>query len=307
MDPLVSVILPVHNRKDLVGRAIDSVLQQTWSRLELLVVNDGSTDGTEDVLTSYGDRLTVLTSNRVGAYRARNAALERARGEFVAFIDSDDRWFPDRLERQLPLFANPAVGLVFGNALFEDARRGAGKRRPQTYFDLAPPHRGRVLEHLALRNFIPQSSVIVRKACLARFGPFSTVANVACDYAKWVEIAAEYEVDFVADPVFDYTQHPDNLSRDFRRSLESRLLVFGDLLSRTATPDSRRALHRILFNSRLYLALADPGHAAGYVLEAFGGAAPAVSIGRRCQWLGGFVLEQVRLVARRVGPGTAGR
>ena len=300
-NPLVSVILPVYNRENLVSQAIESVLAQTYSHWELLVVDDGSNDGTRAVLDSYGEQLTVLSTNRLGAYGARNAALDRAKGELVAFIDSDDRWLPRRLELQLPLF-KPTIGLVFGNAVFRDARRGRDQLRSDTYFDLLPPCRGRVLEQLAVRNFIPQSSVIVRRSCFDKVGPFSTATDLACDYAKWVEIAMNYEVDFVPDVVFEYTQHAGNLSRDLSRSFHSRVVLFEGILAKTSSPEQRAALYRLLFNLNLYLAVTDARRMFHYIGRAFFSAALPVPAIRRWRWSVEFVKEAVRLAVARLKP-----
>src|SRR5687767_6466592 len=113
--PLVSVILPVYNRAGWVARAVESVFSQTYRHVELLVIDDGSTDNTREVLENFGPRLTILKQSHAGAEAARNLGLKEARGEFVAFIDSDDVWFAHRLSSQLPLFDSAEVGLVCGN------------------------------------------------------------------------------------------------------------------------------------------------------------------------------------------------
>jgi glycosyltransferase involved in cell wall biosynthesis len=113
--PLVTAILPVFNREASIARAIESVLGQTYGNVELIVVDDGSTDGTADILARYSERATILAQSNGGAYKARNLALRRARGELVAFVDSDDAWLPDKLARQVPLMRRPEVGLVFGD------------------------------------------------------------------------------------------------------------------------------------------------------------------------------------------------
>src|SRR5207302_331519 len=115
-EPLVSVILPTWNRDRWVGRAIESVLAQTHARLEILVIDDGSTDGTLHELRRFGSEITVLRQSHQGVYPARNRALARAAGEFVAFIDSDDDWMADRIAVQLPLLESPTTALVFGDA-----------------------------------------------------------------------------------------------------------------------------------------------------------------------------------------------
>src|SRR6187455_3206898 len=102
-DPLVTAILPVHDRAACVARAIESVLGQTYRNIELVVVDDGSTDETAAVVSRYRGAATILRQDNAGAYAARNLALRHARGELVAFIDSDDAWLPDKIARQVPL------------------------------------------------------------------------------------------------------------------------------------------------------------------------------------------------------------
>src|SRR3712207_6130801 len=137
--PLVSVVLPVYNRAGWVARAVESVLAQTHTNFELLVVDDGSTDGTRRVLEGFGPRISLLEQAHAGAEAARNLGLAHARGEFVAFIDSDDVWYPDRLSRQLPLFGRAEVGLVFGNAALVDYCRTPRVRLRRTFFDRVRP------------------------------------------------------------------------------------------------------------------------------------------------------------------------
>src|SRR3954447_14344083 len=137
--PDVSVILPVYNREQTVARAIRSVLAQTSTPLELIVINDGSTDGTRDVLDSFGSQITIIEQPHAGAYAARNRGLRAARGELIAFIDSDDAWLLDRLASQMPLMERPEVGLVFGDVVHV---RPGDPRRRVTSFQVAPPPRG---------------------------------------------------------------------------------------------------------------------------------------------------------------------
>src|SRR5688500_7491971 len=116
-DPLVSVILVVRDRAWCVGRAISSVLAQSYANLELIVVDDGSTDGTRAAVARFGDRVRFFPRAPEGPYEARNFALAQARGELVAFIDSDDSWRPGKLAAQVPLIRRPEVGIVFGDTL----------------------------------------------------------------------------------------------------------------------------------------------------------------------------------------------
>src|SRR5690625_3525723 len=152
--PTVTVVIPTYNRAHVVHRAIDSVLGQTFADFELIVVDDGSTDGTEAVLSTYTDpriRYLVQLVNR-GVSAARNRGIKEARGEFVAFLDSDDEWFPEKLERQVNRFkrAPDNVGLVYCGV--ETVGRPSG---PWIY---EPAHRGDIYNKLLERNVIHTGS-----------------------------------------------------------------------------------------------------------------------------------------------------
>lgn len=253
--PLVSVILPVYNRAGWVARAVESVLAQTCRRFELLVVDDGSTDGTRRVLESFGSRVTILGQTHAGAEAARNLGLARARGEFVAFIDSDDVWYADRLSRQLPLFDRAEVGLVFGDAALMDYRQSPPRRLRRTFFDGVRPSRGRVTRDLARGCFVPFSSVLARRRCFAETGGF-TPGHKAADYLKWVEMSARWEFDYVPGPVFEYAIHPGGISHDLLDTLEDAVETFRDALARNTDEGMDRVLRRIVFNLRLSLRIA---------------------------------------------------
>src|SRR5260370_4554880 len=156
--PLVSVILPVYNREMWVGRAIDSVLAQTYQPVEMIVVDDGSTDGTRRVFDRYGEQITLLTQLHAGAYVARNLDIRHARGELVAFIDSDDAWLPDKLTLHVPLMEHAA--LAYGDAIHMTPQR---TRMRRTCFRVSPPRRGRGAAAFAWANFVPTTTVLVRR------------------------------------------------------------------------------------------------------------------------------------------------
>ena len=247
--PFVSVILPVYNRDAWVARAIDSVLAQSYRNFELIVVDDGSTDGTRGVLERYGEQITLLTQERGGAYAARNLALRRARGELVAFIDSDDVWLPHRLARQVPLLECAEVGLVFGDALHVP-------RRKRSCFQVSPPRRGRVAARFAWANFVPTITVLARRACIDEAGGFSEESALSCDYLLWFRIALRHELDFVDEIVAEYTVHPAGISYNLGRSLAARIRLFSAELRRTTNRRTRTVLKLLLLNLRLRFVLA---------------------------------------------------
>jgi glycosyltransferase involved in cell wall biosynthesis len=253
--PAITVVMPVHNREAWVGQAIESVLAQTWSDFELLVVDDGSTDGTAEVLRRHRSRITLLSSPHTGAYAARNLALRRSQAELVAFIDSDDVWHSDRLECQLPRLDDPQVGLVFGDARLVDYRRDPAQTLRRTFFDGVSPFRGRGGSRFTRGNFIPFSTVLVRRRCFDTCGAFAPV-RIGADYLKWFEIAQRYALDYVPRPICDYAIHPGGLSYDTARALGARLALFSRAVAAARDPGARLELQRIVLNHRWHLALA---------------------------------------------------
>jgi glycosyltransferase involved in cell wall biosynthesis len=301
-EPLVSAILPVRNRPEWVAGAIRSVLTQSYRRLELIVVDDGSTDNTHGVAQSFGGALTLLRQPARGPYAARNRGLRHATGELIAFIDSDDAWYPDRLERQLPLLEDPTVGLVFGDADRMDHRGRTPRRHPLTAFQITPPHRGWVARRFAYGNFVPTSSVLVRRRCFEELGTFCESAQLSADYVMWFRISRRYRLDYVESPVFAYALHAGGISRDLMAALRARVELFQAMLTEAPDRETRDELLHVLFNLQLHVLLArvrsDPRQVIGALADtvrAFRSGSPRASIG----WLAGFVANQLRVRVRR--------
>jgi glycosyltransferase involved in cell wall biosynthesis len=299
VDPLVSVILPVYNRESSISRAIESVLTQTYRSIELIVIDDGSTDDTMQVLERFGSRIMVLRQAHAGAYVARNFGMRHARGEFVAFIDSDDVWLPDRLSSQLPLMSRQEVGLVFGDAIHVTP----GARTRLTCFRVSPPRRGRVAAEFAWSNFVPTVTVLVRRSCLDEIGGFPLAGALSADYLTWFRIALRHDLDYVDAPVAEYTVHPGGMSWDLGRSIEARIGMFSDELSRTSDEAARSVLTRLVFNLSLHLALAAIRGRARNVAHplrlAWRTAAAAAPL-NAWTWTAAFAMHQVRIRTRRL-------
>ena len=207
--PTVSVIIPTYNRAEFLAQAIDSVLAQTCQDFEIIVVDDGSTDDTAQVLAAYSDRVRYVPIPHSGLPAvARNAGLRVAEGEYVAFLDSDDRWLPYKLERQLPFLQNrPAIGLVCSNALV----LRTGLEKPDALYQ--PPDQranGWVLPELLKNNFVITSTAIVRRAVLDQVGVFSEQPALCAleDYDLWLRLAAQAEVVYLPEALAVYRDQP---------------------------------------------------------------------------------------------------
>lgn len=241
--PRVSVIIPVFNRESMVANAVQSVLNQTYQDFEIIVVDDGSTDKTRQVLDEFGTAIRVLSQPHRGAYSARNLALRHVRGEYIAFLDSDDIWRSLRLKLQVQLLdGNSDIGLVFGNGMVVDRRPNPVHDLPLTIFQGVTPCRGWVFPKLIHANFIPQSSVLVRRPCFEKLGPFLET-RLKADYHKWLQISLLYPIDFVEDVVFEYSYHPQSISWDKVEGAQSLLVLFDHLITDVTEPMALSQLH----------------------------------------------------------------
>jgi O-antigen biosynthesis protein len=200
--PSVSVIVPTYQRAHCVVRAIESALAQTFTDLEVLVIDDGSTDGTDAAVTSIGDSRVryIRLSHNAGVAAARNRGMRESRGRYLAFLDSDDIWFPDKLARQIELFeqADDALGLVYGGVERHDGQGTIEATRPT--------HRGRLFRQLLERNVIHGggSNVMIPRHVVARVGFFDESLPAIEDYDYWLRIARDHEIDFVDQVVMRY-------------------------------------------------------------------------------------------------------
>jgi glycosyltransferase involved in cell wall biosynthesis len=301
--PLVSVILAVYNREESVARAISSVMAQTYRPLELIVVDDGSTDGTRRVVKRFRESVTLITQAHVGVYAARNLGLRHAHGELVAFIDSDDAWFPDKLAAQIPLMRKPQVGLVFGDVVHVTGPYDDAPRTGLTSFRVAAPRRGCVADHFARCNFVPTSTAVVRRCCLEQTGGLSQATELSADYLAWFRIALRYEVDYVNRPLAEYTVHADGISHDLGRSLAARIALFSSELAQTDDSQTRAVLRRLLYNLSLHLALAVMRGRARNVSEplrlAWRTARGTASL-EAAPWTAAFAVDQLRVQTWRL-------
>ncbi len=239
--PAVSVIIPTYQRAGLVGNAVRSALSQSYTDLEVVVVDDGSTDDTPGVLSQFGEGIRVIRQPNQGLSTARNAGIEASAGRYLAFLDDDDEWMSDRLDVQVPVLdADDQVGLVFANMdVYDETGRFLGQ-----WFDYHSPPPLLSVETLFLYNFIPVPTVTLRRSVLDDVGWFDRSLNSCEDYDLWLRVAAAHSVHKCEERLARYRQSGTGMSRDSQRMLFGLSRVKELALERN--PDVRRLPARIL-------------------------------------------------------------
>jgi len=212
-DPLVSVIVPAYNAERHIGDALESIRTQTRQEIEVIVVDDGSTDGTVHEAGRYASalNLVIIAQANAGPAAARNAGIRRARGRYCAFLDSDDLMLPGRIAAQAELLeAQPSLGLVHTDLMTFD-ERGIIHRTRRAFSN---PCGGMVLDRLLLDNFITTSTVMAPTARLLDAGLFGEERRVSEDFELWLRMAARWQVGFIDRPLVQYRRRRGSLSDD---------------------------------------------------------------------------------------------
>ncbi|MDZ8221837.1 MULTISPECIES: glycosyltransferase [unclassified Nostoc] len=228
--PNVSVIIPTYQRADLVSETIESVLAQTYTDYEIIVVNDGSTDNTREVLAQFKDKITVIHQENKGLPAARNTGIIASRGRYIAFVDDDDLWIPYKLEKQVACFeSNPNIGLVYSNMIyFKDNRVFSSKMWPKG------SHPSGVLQDwmLFMIDYIPVPTVVVRRECFDEVGLFDETLTSCEDYDLWLRIIEKFPVHFLNEPVAFYRLSTNSMSKNKERMLVNEIRVQEKAFSR---------------------------------------------------------------------------
>jgi len=202
--PLVSVVIPVYNGGRTIGTALRSVFAQTYRDFEVIVVDDGSTDDTANRVSGWGRAVTQLTQANGGPARARNAALARARGRFIAFLDADDVWLPTKLERQVAYFKEfPNAGLVHTGTLVSAAPEAAllaSVERPAPAAHVSPTNQFASIFHGDVA--VNALTVMIQREVLGEAGSFDERRELHVeDWDLWLRIAARYPIGYLPTPL----------------------------------------------------------------------------------------------------------
>lgn len=201
--PLVSVVIATYNMAKYLPLAIRSALAQTYKNLEVFVVDDGSTDNTREAVESFlnDPRVNYIVQENKGQAAAKNQGVYESSGEYIAFLDADDMWVPEKLDLQIPIFSqSKALGVVYAKLICIDEKGEKLLGMPDNYMLF----RGRVSGPLFIRNFIRFGTAIVRRECFERLGGFKEHIRMGIDYDLWLRFSTQYEFDYVDRPLLYY-------------------------------------------------------------------------------------------------------
>ncbi len=279
VSPLVSVVVANYNYGRFLPEALESVLAQTYENVEVTVVDDGSTDESREVLRRYESRVRVISQENQGVSAARNRGIAESTGTLIAFLDSDDVWLEDKLARQVELFDDDSVRMVYTGLRYVDI----DGRDLGTMLDGSC---GDVLEELALLRGpgVPAtgSTAVIRRSALEKVGLFDESLSTSADWDMWRRIACHYSIELVREPLVLYRQHEsamhnnvDVFERDILRAFES---MFSDPGAVAVHPLERRCygnLYLTLAGSHLHAG--NPGKALRYLASGLKAWPPGIS------------------------------
>jgi glycosyltransferase involved in cell wall biosynthesis len=268
MENAISVVIPSYNSATYLPDAVESALNQTVAPLEVIVVDDGSTDATADVLERYRGRIVAISQENRGLSAARNRGIEAARGGLIAFLDADDIWLPQKLEKQLAcLEENPQAPLVHSDMWNWDEATGVKTR----LYNGRRVHSGRCYAQFFFLPGIRPSTWLIRRDCLERFGGFDETIRrpTTQDYDLCFRIARHHEIAYVDEPLILYRLHGSNSSKRVLEMSEDILLVLQRAIR--ADPALKQSIGRERVVERLFelsFEIAYTHHNAGRGAEA---------------------------------------
>jgi glycosyltransferase involved in cell wall biosynthesis len=209
----VSVVIATYNMAKYLPSAIGSALAQKHVKVEVIVVDDGSTDSTQSVIKPFlsDPRVKYLHQANKGQAFAKNAGLNVSRSDYVAFLDADDMWMPDKLALQLPLFCESGnIGVVYSRHVpMNENDEVCGSVEHRLY-------RGHVTEQLFVENFVPFGTAVVRRECFKALGGFREDIRMGIDYDLWLRFSTQFMFDYVDRPLLKYRVWSGQMSNNSR-------------------------------------------------------------------------------------------
>jgi glycosyltransferase involved in cell wall biosynthesis len=257
---LVSVIIPNYNYERYLGETLDSVLAQTYQEIEIIVVDDGSKDGSRAILESYGERITPIFQKNAGVSAARNNGVAASSGEYIAFLDADDAWLPSKIEKQVARFINePDLGLVHVGVDEVDAEgRSLVQRLEGVEGSVAP-----ILLQLRREGVLGGGSgLMVPRRVFNEVGGFDLRLSTSADWDLFYRISERYRVGFVPEILIKYRVHSSNMHANVAALEHDMKLAFSKAFS--APSQEVLAVKKLAFGALYQILAGSYFHARNY-------------------------------------------
>ena len=246
---MISVIVPTYNRAQQLPRALDSILCQSCSPKEIIVVDDGSTDETSALMTSEYPEIVFIQQQNTGVSSARNVGIKRASGDWIAFLDSDDEWLPEKLEIQMKaLYENPEIKICHTNEIWiRNGKRVNPKKKHEKFG-------GWIFQKCLPLCCISPSSVIIHKSFFKEIGLFDYSLPVCEDYDLWLRITARNPVLYIEEPfLIKYGGHEDQLSKKYWGMDRFRIKSLEKIISSRVLSDLDENAAKKMLMKKIYI------------------------------------------------------
>lgn len=257
----VSVVIPVFNAKKFISETIESVVAQTYPHWELVVVDDGSTDGTSEILKKYkkmlSTKMRIITQKNCGVSIARNRGIAISKGEYIAFLDHDDLWLPEKLEIQTKILdSDKSLGMVYCDSYVIDEKSNIKEDSViqsilSRNIPLQRRFRGWIFDELFYVNYISLETAVIRKKVLKNTGMFNPDYKIAEDYDLFLKIAKKYPVDFVEKRLAKFRAHAGGASRNIKLRVAEEFKIMQYWLDKE--PNLRERLKYVIKLKKLNL------------------------------------------------------
>ncbi len=252
MSEKVSVVIPAYNKAEWTAQTVDSVLRQTYPDIEIIVVDDGSTDNTRERMATYGHKIQYVRKENGGACSARNEGIRRSSGDFIAFLDCDDLYLEDKIELSVKyLRENPRFSFVHTAVHFiDDQNNIVGYRsHPNSRYE------GWIARRLILGNYICNSTIVARREALQAAGFFDETFFMPADWDLWLRLADVGEVGFINKPLTKYRVSAHYILKNLEKSQEEEGVVLDKFFRRHPEINGQFRKH-VISNLHLRYALA---------------------------------------------------
>jgi len=274
--PKVSIIIPTYNRDKFITRALESVFNQTFHDYEIIVVDDGSTDNTPEILKKYDGKIRTIRQNNQGISKSRNLGISQSNGKYIAFLDSDDYWVPEKLEEQVKILdSHPNVGIVYARMPIVNEQGAQVGMKP------AGISGKNFKELLEVWGDLPTSSIMIRKECFDKAGVFDTSLATMEDIDMWIRIAKNYDLYEIENKVLAYYhRHEGQITKNKIKVFDGYVKIYTKILKIYPEAPRDLMLKRIVMNKYL---LAKEYYLQGNYRDAISNAAAAIA---QCPLLG---------------------